>query len=112
LTVFVGDRGAAYWIDATMNQGAPQFGSAVTGQQADAYRDALNLEPADLHPDLPMQVVTTGLPYLIVPVRSGLEHAAIRHPDFEPLLATCGAKFAYVLDPDRPEGRSWDNTGG
>jgi trans-2,3-dihydro-3-hydroxyanthranilate isomerase len=104
-------RGAAYWIDATMDQGAPQFGSAVTGQQADAYRDALNLEPADLHPDLPMQVVTTGLPYLIVPVRSGLDHAAIRHPDFEPLLATCGAKFVYVLDPDRPEGRTWDNTG-
>ena len=22
-----------------------------------------------------------------------------------------GAKFVYVLDPDRPEGRTWDNAG-
>lgn len=94
-----------------MNQGLPQFGPAVTGEHADAYRDALNLDRADLHPQLPIQVVSTGLPYLIVPVRSGLEHAAIRHPEFEQLLNTCGAKFVYVLDPDRPEGRTWDNTG-
>lgn len=104
-------RDAAYWIDATMDQGVPQFGSVVTGAQADLYRDALNLDRADLHPELPMQVVTTGLPYLIVPVQSGLEQAAIRHPAFEALLTTCGAKFVYVLDPDRPEGRTWDNTG-
>ena len=110
-TLQVRTRGAACWIDATMDQGVPRFGSVVTGQQADAYRDALNLERADLHPELPMQVVTTGLPYLIVPVQSGLEHAAIRHPEFEPLLLTCGAKFVYVLDPDRPEGRTWDNAG-
>jgi trans-2,3-dihydro-3-hydroxyanthranilate isomerase len=58
-----------------------------------------------------MQVVSTGLPYLIVPVQAGLERARISHSRFEELLATSGAKFAYVLDPDRPEGRTWDNAG-
>jgi len=26
-------------------------------------------------------------------------------------LSVSGAKFVYVLDPDRPEGRTWDNAG-
>jgi predicted PhzF superfamily epimerase YddE/YHI9 len=57
------------------------------------------------------QVASTGLPYLIVPVQSGLERARISHPGFEGLLDASGAKFVYVLDPDRPEGRTWDNAG-
>ena len=58
-----------------------------------------------------MQVVSTGLDYLIVPLSGGLERARIRVPDFEPMLEQVGAKFVYVLDPRRPEGRTWDNTG-
>ena len=67
--------------------------------------------PGQPHPALPMQVVSTGLPYLIVPVQAGLERARISHPGFEGLLSASGAKFVYVLDPDRPEGRTWDNAG-
>ena len=110
-TVAARTRGAAGWIDATMDQGIPHFGPAIAGGAAHAYRDALNLAPGQLHPALPMQVVSTGLPYLIVPVQGGLEDARISHPRFEELLAASGAKFAYVLDPDRPEGRTWDNAG-
>jgi hypothetical protein len=58
-----------------------------------------------------MQVVGTGLPYLIVPVHSGLDSVAIRHRDFEGLLAQSEAKFVFVLDSERPEGRTWDNAG-
>jgi trans-2,3-dihydro-3-hydroxyanthranilate isomerase len=110
-TLQVRTSGRAGWIEAIMDQGVPQFGSALTGEYAQAYADALNLGPGQLHPALPMQIVSTGLPYLIVPVQSGLEHAAIRNSSFEELLAASGAKFAYVLDPDRPEGRTWDNVG-
>jgi trans-2,3-dihydro-3-hydroxyanthranilate isomerase len=110
-TVEVRTRGAAGWVDATMDQGVPQLGPAIAGEQAEAYRDALNLAHGQLHPALPMQVVSTGLPYLIVPVQTGLDRARIRHPDFERLLDASGAKFVYVLDPDRPEGRTWDNAG-
>ena len=110
-TVAARTRGAAGWIDATMDQGVPHFGPAIAGEPARAYSDALNLAPGQLHPALPMQVVSTGLPYLIVPVQDGLERARISHPRFEELLAASGAKFVYVLDPDRPEGRTWDNAG-
>jgi trans-2,3-dihydro-3-hydroxyanthranilate isomerase len=58
-----------------------------------------------------MQVVSTGLPYLIMPVQSGLDSARISRPGFEGLLDASGAKFVYVLDPDRPEGCTWDNAG-
>jgi trans-2,3-dihydro-3-hydroxyanthranilate isomerase len=104
-------RGATGWVDAAMDQGVPQLGQAVAGELAEAYRDALNLVHGQLHPALPMQVVSTGLPYLIVPVQAGLDRARISHPGFEQLLNVSGAKFVYVLDPARPEGRTWDNSG-
>ncbi len=110
-TVEVRTRGADRWVDATMDQGVPQFGPAIAGELAEAYRGALNLARGQLHPALPMQVVSTGLPYLIVPVQTGLDRASISHPGFEGLLEASGAKFVYVLDPDRPEGRTWDNAG-
>jgi trans-2,3-dihydro-3-hydroxyanthranilate isomerase len=109
--VEVRTSGADRCVDATMDQGVPHFGAAITGELVETYRDALNLTPGQLHPTLPMQVVSTGLPYLIVPVRAGLDRAAITHPGFEGLLGASGAKFVYVLDPDRPEGRTWDNAG-
>ena len=110
-TVGVRTRGADRWVDATMDQGVAQLGPPIAGELAQAYRDALNLAQAQLHPALPMQVVSTGLPYLIVPVQTGLDNATISHPGFEGLLGASGAKFVYVLDPDRPEGRTWDNAG-
>jgi PhzF family phenazine biosynthesis protein len=110
-TVEARTRSAAGWIDAAMDQGVPHFGPPIAGEQARAYSNALNLAPGQPHPALPLQVVSTGLPYLIVPVQGSLERAGISHPRFEELLAASGAKFVYVLDPDRPEGRTWDNAG-
>jgi trans-2,3-dihydro-3-hydroxyanthranilate isomerase len=110
-TVQARTRAVAEWVDAAMDQGVPHFGPAIASEQARAYSDALNLAPGQLHPALPVQVVSTGLPYLIVPVQAGLERARISHPHFEKLLASTRAKFVYVLDPDRPEGRTWDNSG-
>jgi PhzF family phenazine biosynthesis protein len=103
--------GAEAWVDASMDQGPADFGPAVSADLAAAYLDALGLMDEDSHPDLPMQVVSTGLPYLVVPLRSGLERAGIRGGGFVALLARSGAKFVYALDPDRPEGRTWDNAG-
>jgi len=62
-------------------------------------------------PGLPLQVVSTGLPYLIVPIDSNLEQAQIVVQDFAAMLATVGAKFVYVFQVDRLEGRTWDNDG-
>ncbi|HSU34058.1 MAG TPA: PhzF family phenazine biosynthesis protein [Propionibacteriaceae bacterium] len=111
-TVTVRTRGEVGWVDTSMDQGPVEFGSVVTGDLADRYRRALGLTTEALHTDLPMQVASTGLPYLIVPVQpAGLAAAVIQSPDFEALLAECGSKFVYLLDPIALEGRTWDNGG-
>jgi trans-2,3-dihydro-3-hydroxyanthranilate isomerase len=105
-------RGRDGWVEASMDQLPARFGVNVTGELTDRYRRALGLPLAAVYADLPMQVVSTGLPYLIVPVHAqGLATAHIATPDFEAILAASGAKFVYVLDPAIPEGRTWDNTG-
>ena len=99
------------WYDATMDQGKPIFGAVAPPELQQALLNALNLEPKQLDSSVPMQMVSTGLPYLLVPLASGLERAAITHPQFEALLAQIGAKFVYVFDVARLEGRTWDNSG-
>jgi len=99
------------WYEATMDQGRPVFGAVAPAGLQRQVADALGLDPAQLDPTLPMQMVSTGLPYLLVPLTGGLERAAIRHARFEALLAQIGAKFVYVFDGGRLEGRTWDNAG-
>ncbi len=103
-------RGAAY--TAEMDQGRAEFISTLD-DPADAapLLQAMNLTPADLVDGLPLQVVSTGLPYLVVPLRAGLERMRIVQRDFEAMLARRGAKFAYAIDVSSLEGRTWDNEG-
>jgi PhzF family phenazine biosynthesis protein len=59
----------------------------------------------------PLQIASTGLPYLLVPVDKDIDKARIVNPEFEKQLARFGAKFVYVFDVNRREGRTWDNDG-
>jgi trans-2,3-dihydro-3-hydroxyanthranilate isomerase len=96
---------------AWMDQGLAQFGPPLdTDSHADVLA-ALNLDRSALAADAPMQVVSTGLPYLIVPVEAALARSRIVVADFEARLERLGAKFVYVLDIARREGRTWDNAG-
>ncbi|MFD7694698.1 PhzF family phenazine biosynthesis protein [Streptomyces sp. NPDC059805] len=70
-----------------------------------------DLEAQDLHPGLRPQVVSTGLRYLVVPVRPGLLHRARIRFDLTEPLRQVGAQFAYLLDADELEGRHWNNDG-
>jgi PhzF family phenazine biosynthesis protein len=99
------------WFTAAMDQGRAIFGPPLDRPAAAPFVAALGLSPADIHPDFPLQVVSTGLPYLLLPVRCGLERAGVRIPDLEARLAAVGARFAYVLDVAAREGRTWDNRG-
>jgi trans-2,3-dihydro-3-hydroxyanthranilate isomerase len=108
--ITVRSRRTAGYYAAEMNQGAPTLAAPLASQHAARFARALGLAAGDLH-ELPMQVVSTGLPYLIVPVSSGLQRARISVGDFEERLASVGAKFVYVFDPTAREGRSWDNAG-
>src|SRR5215831_11628740 len=94
-----------------MDQGTPDFGEIASSELRAEYATALSLAVEDLDGALPLQMVSTGLPYLLVPVRRGLERARIAHPAFESLLGQIGAKFVYVFDPHAREGRTWDNAG-
>jgi trans-2,3-dihydro-3-hydroxyanthranilate isomerase len=99
------------YFAAWMDQDVPSAPVTLEPERRAAIASALSLSDDDLS-DLPAQVISTGLPYLIVPVTAGgLERARIAVPDFEDVLATVGAKFVYVLDPAGREGRTWDNAG-
>lgn len=99
------------YFEATMNQGIPEFLKTVEGEIKAILLQALNFTAENLHSTLPMEVVSTGLPYLIVPLASGLEKAKISVANFETLLSEINAKFVYVFDVLKMEGRTWDNLG-
>ena len=97
--------GYSGWLD----QGSPEFLGTV--DKGDQVARAFNIAPHDLHPDLPLEVVSTGLRYLIVPVRPGvLARARISHDITELLLGT-GAQFAVLFDETAVEVRHWNNDG-
>lgn len=96
---------------ALLDQGRPEFLGEVPLTRRGEFAAALNLEIDQLSGDFPLEVVSTGLRYLIVPIEEGLERARIVRADFEELLRTVNAQFAYVLDVRELEGRHWNNDG-
>lgn len=94
---------------AAMDQGKPSFGHILDSAQAQWACQAIGLSREDLA-HAPAQVVSTGLPYLILPLRTGLEKVSYRE-DISHWLTKISAKFLYALDVERLEGRSFDNAG-
>lgn len=106
----VSERDAEYY-SAAMDQGAPTVSPPLPDDAGREAAASLGLGAGDLAGG-PLQVVSTGLPYLIVPVTgAGLARARIATSDFQRFLDGLGARFVYVLDPTAQEGRSWDNAG-
>lgn len=98
--------------NVVMRQARAEFIGTVAASDEGDFLRAAGLSDADRDVALPMEVVTTGLAYLIVPVTaSGLEQVRIGVADLEARLAGIGAKFAYFLDARNREGRTWDNLG-
>lgn len=99
-------------FSATLNQGAAQFLGCPKDEQRRDIASWFSLDAGDLDPTLPPEVVSTGLRYLILPVRGrALERASIRPPDLEARLGALGAQFAYLFDVSDLEGRHWNNDG-
>lgn len=109
-------RGAAVEVErreagyfGVLDQGQPRFLGVVEARAAIAQAFALG--PDDLESNLPLEVVSTGLRYLIVPLlpeRIGLARIA---SDITGLLAAHGAQFAVLLDVSTLEIRHWNNDG-
>jgi len=97
---------------AEMNQGVALIGDTVTGGRLRPILERLGLSERDLAPGAAPQVISTGLPYLIVPVHAeALARSAIKGTDLETQLAALGAKFVLVLDIEGRELRTRDNLG-
>ncbi|WP_449287035.1 PhzF family phenazine biosynthesis protein [Marinobacter sp. PE14] len=95
---------------ASMSQGKPEHLKTLSHDEAAGFYKALSLSPEAGMP-YPAEVITTGLPYLILPVNGHLDAIKFNVPDLSSLLASYGAKFIYVLDTGTAEGRTWDNAG-
>lgn len=95
---------------ASMEQGVPLWVSEVPQSECLKILRAVNLDPSNLYPGLPLSVISTGLPYLVVPLSSGIDTAKISN-NITPLLLPFGAKEIYLYDVNKQEGRNWDNSG-
>jgi trans-2,3-dihydro-3-hydroxyanthranilate isomerase len=100
-------------LSALLDPGRLDVVRSLPRESGRVVADALSLDAADLDATLPLEVLSTGLRYLVVPVRDAdaLARARIRRPDFEAFLAEFDAQFVYVLDVGALEGRHWNNDG-
>lgn len=94
-------------IFATMQQKDPVFGKIHDRAEV---AHAMGLSVDDLDPALPIQTVSTGMPFCIVPLCS-LEVAArlaIPQQTAQPYLARIGARFFYCITrADAASGAHW-----
>lgn len=96
---------------SVLDQGPAAFLGRLDPADAKGLAAWFGLDADDLDPDLPPEVVSTGLRYLVLPVREGaLARASIRS-DITGQLDRFDAQFAYLLDAAALEGRHWDNDG-
>jgi trans-2,3-dihydro-3-hydroxyanthranilate isomerase len=104
-------RGPARFA-ALLDQGAAEFLTVPDESTRAELAAWFSLDVSDLDPALRPQVVSTGLRYLVLPVRGdALARARIAPPGLDGGLAELGAQFAYLLDAAALEGRHWNNDG-
>ena len=88
-------------VVATMRQNAPTFGTIHDPAEV---APLLGLTLDDLDPALPIETVSTGLPFCIVPVRSleAIGHLAVSQALAAPWLARTDARFFFCVSPADP----------
>jgi trans-2,3-dihydro-3-hydroxyanthranilate isomerase len=98
-------------VFGTMRQNDPAFGEALnSADERAALANALNLPVEDLDPTLPAQVVSTGMAFCVVPLRS-LEVAnrlRINAQNSRQFLDRVGAKFFFcIVSANANSGAQW-----
>ena len=95
---------------ASMLQNEPEFGPEV---EPEAVMAAVGLRAADAHPELPPQVVSTGMPHVIAPVaeHEALSRAQPDYPTIYELSDPFGSICIYLAfcepDAERAQARSF-----
>ena len=96
---FEDQRGEDPWpVKGTMTQKDPTFGAVLAPAEVAGL---IGLDLAELDPDLPAQVVSTGTAFAIVPLRSAaaLERLRVRQEEATAYLRARSARWFYVLGP-------------
>lgn len=94
-------------IFGAMRQNGPVFGQMHDRAEV---AQAIGLSVDDLDPDLPIQTVSTGMPFCIVPLRSlaAAARLAIPQPVAQAYLARTDAKFFHCITrADQASGAQW-----
>lgn len=107
VTVATRRTGSGYF--GLLDQGPAHFLGEVPACEEIAA--AFDLTLADLAPNLPLAVVSTGLRYLIVPLRPQVLPRARIKADITGLLAARKAQFAVLFNEGEHEIRHWNNDG-
>lgn len=95
-----------------MNQGKPNIQAVFSHTEVAGVLQRLGLQQSDLIRNLPPQIISTGLDYLILPILSdAIDKVQFCGKDLEQELAKLGAKFVFIFDVQEREIRTWDNTG-
>lgn len=94
-----------------MNQGVPKFIRKIHEKDISELVSYFSLSPNDISKSYPIEVVSTGLPYILIPVSKNIENAKINKSGLEECISKYSAKFVYLFNPDTLECRCWDNTG-
>lgn len=72
----------------TMSQNEPLFGMII--KETDVAANVLNIKQEDIRTDYPIQLVSTGLPCIIVPLKSldAVKRCSINHDEFKHFIKT------------------------
>jgi trans-2,3-dihydro-3-hydroxyanthranilate isomerase len=89
-----------------MTQRDPEFGAELDPVEVARLT---GLAPEDMDPNLPPQIVSTGTPFAIVPLRSheALARLKVNHDEATQWLRERGARWFYVLGPTGGEAPAW-----
>ncbi|MFO0754404.1 MAG: PhzF family phenazine biosynthesis protein [Thermodesulfovibrionales bacterium] len=83
----------------TMRQGEPRFGQSIPHDEA---AELLQLESTALDRRFPVQEVSTGLPFLIIPLRGleGVRKARVHGEKYRKLIENTEAKALFLFCPE------------
>jgi trans-2,3-dihydro-3-hydroxyanthranilate isomerase len=83
-------------VSAVMTQRRPSFGAQCGAQ---ALSGCLGLSEDDFLPSTPVQIVDTGVPFLLAPIRSldGLRRARMDRIALQPFLKALGVDAVYLF---------------
>jgi trans-2,3-dihydro-3-hydroxyanthranilate isomerase len=82
-----------------MQQNPPSFGQVLS---AASLANVLNLEPDEIDPNFPIQEVSTGVPFIIVPLKTiaSLKKAQVNLDKYFELVDTTEAKEILIFCPE------------